>query len=157
VAGWLAVLERRQIGIYLAAVALATAVALAWPTATALSAAIDPALALMLFATFLQIPLSSLGRAFRPSRFLAALLAANFLVVPCLVLALQPLLPKDPLNKLFATAFGQQAAGCKARDAGRSYSAMPRSATPSGGRLLAKPFGAAPGGRSALLRGLWME
>jgi ACR3 family arsenite efflux pump ArsB len=62
--------------------------------------AINPALALMLFVTFLQVPLSDLRRAFTHVRFLSALLVTNFLIVPVLVACLVPWLPDEPLIRL---------------------------------------------------------
>jgi len=93
-------LEARQSGIYFGAVAAAALGALALPGATALGAFINPALAFMLFVTFLQVPLAELGRAFAQARFLGALLATNFIVVPLLVAALLPLAPELPLVRL---------------------------------------------------------
>ncbi|MDO8942012.1 MAG: hypothetical protein Q7U75_02455, partial [Desulfobacterales bacterium] len=60
----------------------------------------NPALAAMLFVTFLQVPLAELGRAFARGRFLAALLTANFVAVPLLVAALVNFLPSEDLVRL---------------------------------------------------------
>lgn len=89
-------LEQRQIPIYFAAVALAAVAAWALPGTGVLERAINPALALMLYVTFLQVPLAELRRAFGQVRFLAALMTANFIVVPLLVWALLQFLPADP-------------------------------------------------------------
>jgi len=93
-------LEHRQIIIYFAAVVVAAAVALLVPGTDALEGAINPALALMLFVTFLQVPLADLGRAFTRIRFLGALLTTNFLIVPLLVALLVQFLPADPMVRL---------------------------------------------------------
>ncbi|MGV3492494.1 MAG: arsenic resistance protein [Ramlibacter sp.] len=93
-------LETRQPWIYFGAVALGAAGALAVPSTAALQPAIEPALALMLFLTFLQLPLSALGLALRAGRFLAALLGVNFVAVPLLVALLLPWLPADPMLRL---------------------------------------------------------
>ena len=93
-------LEQRQIPIYFAAVALAAVAAWALPGTGVLERAINPALALMLYVTFLQVPLAELRRAFGQVRFLAALMTANFIVVPLLVWALLQFLPADPLLRL---------------------------------------------------------
>lgn len=85
-------LETHQVAIYFAAT-------LALPTA-GLAAAIEPALALMLFATFLQVPLADLGRALLRARFLSALLVANFVALPMLVLVLVQFAPADPIVRL---------------------------------------------------------
>lgn len=93
-------LEHRQIAIYFGAVALALVVAGLTPATTGLATVVNPALALMLFVTFLQVPLAELGRAFTHLRFVAALLVTNFLVIPLLVACLLPLAPADPLTRL---------------------------------------------------------
>jgi len=62
--------------------------------------AINPALAFMLFVTFLQVPVAALGRALREVRFLGALLVVNFAVIPLLVAVLIQFLPPDPLIRL---------------------------------------------------------
>lgn len=54
----------------------------------------------MLFVTFLQVPLASLGAALRNGRFFAALLVVNFLVVPLIVAVLVQLAPPDPLVRV---------------------------------------------------------
>jgi len=93
-------LEARQIAIYFGAVAAAVLAALALPATTALEALVNPALAFMLFVTFLQVPLAELGRAFAQARFLGALLVTNFVVVPLLVALLLPLAPDVPMVQL---------------------------------------------------------
>jgi ACR3 family arsenite transporter len=93
-------LEHRQIAIYFGAVALALIVAGQMPATARLAAVVNPALAFMLFVTFLQVPLAHLGRAFTHLRFLAALVVTNFLVIPLLVACLLPLAPADPLIRL---------------------------------------------------------
>lgn len=93
-------LETQQVKIYFAAVILAAIVSLAVPATTALESGINPALAFMLFVTFLQVPLADLGRAFMQVRFVAALLVTNFVAVPVLVFALMHLLPSDPMVRL---------------------------------------------------------
>ena len=93
-------LENRQIFIYFGAVAAAVAAAYAVPGTTALEIVVNPALALMLYLTFLQLPMPELKQAFGQVRFLGALLVANFLVVPLLVWALIQFLPVDPLLRL---------------------------------------------------------
>lgn len=93
-------LENHQAVIYFVAVALAAALAFVVPGTGVLEAAINPALAFMLFVTFLQVPVAELGQAFTRLRFLGALLTTNFIVVPLLVFALLPLIPADPLIRL---------------------------------------------------------
>lgn len=93
-------LENQQVKIYLAAVIIAGIAAQVMPGTTVLETAINPALALMLFVTFLQVPIAELGRAFRRVRFLATLMAVNFIAIPVLVLALIQFLPADPMVKI---------------------------------------------------------
>lgn len=93
-------LESNQVAIYFAAVVAAVACAFALTGTTAWEVAINPALALMLYVTFVQVPMAELKRAFARMRFLGALLVANFLVIPVLVGLLIQLLPADPLVRL---------------------------------------------------------
>ncbi len=93
-------LEARQVWIYFAAVIVATAIGFLIPRTEVLESAINPALALMLFVTFLQVPVAALGRALQELRFLGTLLAVNFIAVPLLVLGLMQFLPADPLIRL---------------------------------------------------------
>lgn len=93
-------MERLQVWIYFGAVALAAAMAAALPGMTVLEAAINPALAVMLFVTFLQVPMSDIGRGLRETRFLCALLLCNFLAVPLFVFLLLQMAPQDALLRL---------------------------------------------------------
>jgi ACR3 family arsenite transporter len=93
-------LEGRQIFIYFCAVAVGAGAALIVPGTTALENAINPALALMLYLTFLQVPMAELRQAFVQVRFLAALALANFVVIPLLVAVLIQFLPNDPMVRL---------------------------------------------------------
>ncbi|WP_236854442.1 bile acid:sodium symporter [Brucella pseudogrignonensis] len=95
-------LETHQVVIYFAVVIVAALAATPAPGLCILEAAINPALAVMLFATFLQVPLAELGRAFRQLRFMAALFVANFVVIPLIALQLIQFLPPDPLVRLGA-------------------------------------------------------
>lgn len=93
-------LEAQQVKIYFGTIIAAVLLSLVVPAMTKLEGGINPALALMLFVTFLQVPLADLGRAFLRLRFLAALLIANFVAAPLLVLALIQFLPADPMVRL---------------------------------------------------------
>lgn len=88
-------LEHHQSALYILAVILALMTAMTLPEPTRLEALINPSLGLMLYATFLQVPLIALGRAFTQLRFLGALLTANFVIVPLFVAVLAPYLPHD--------------------------------------------------------------
>ncbi|AKR44534.1 arsenic resistance protein [Methylophilus sp. TWE2] len=93
-------LENHQISIYFIAVILAAAISLMFKVDGGLSDLINPALAFMLFVTFLQVPLSDLGRAFTRIKFLSALLVSNFVAIPLLVMFLTQFLPDSPMIKL---------------------------------------------------------
>ncbi|RLM26916.1 arsenic resistance protein [Brenneria alni] len=93
-------MEEHQTAIYFISVIAAVLIALLLPKTEKLDVAINPALALMLFVTFLQVPLTSLKRSFTQVRFLAALLIANFIVIPLFLACLIPFLPPDPLIRL---------------------------------------------------------
>ncbi len=83
VAGWL---EKRQVWLYLAAIGFGALLgSLAPSLAPGLATAINPVLGLLLFATFLGVPLVEIGRAFRDIRFLGSLVLVNFVAVPVLV------------------------------------------------------------------------
>jgi len=89
-------LERRQVWVYIAAI---TAGLILGSTAPAGAAALErvlwPALAILMYATFTQVPLARLPAAFRDTRFMAAALLGNFVVLPALVAVLLMLLPID--------------------------------------------------------------
>ncbi len=93
-------LEQRQIGIYFLTVLVGAALAVLWPGTAGWDFVINPALALMLFVTFLQVPLAELARALRNVRFLGVLLFTNFVLIPLLVSVLILLAPPDPMIRL---------------------------------------------------------
>lgn len=79
-------LERHQIAIYFASVALAAAAGVIAPaSASGLDALVTPAIAVLMYAMFLQIPFMSLREALGNRRFIGALLLANFVLIPLLV------------------------------------------------------------------------
>jgi ACR3 family arsenite efflux pump ArsB len=93
-------LEHRQIALYFCAIVAAAITAWLAPRTGRLEAAINPALALMLYVTFLQVPIAQLRHALSNMRFLGALLVANFVVIPVLVAALLQMAPHDPMIRL---------------------------------------------------------
>jgi ACR3 family arsenite efflux pump ArsB len=96
-----AALERHQVWLYVAAIAVGSALGLSWPQAEAqLERLIYPVLAALLYASFSQVPFAKLRQAFADRRFTAALLTANFVAVPLVVLALSQLLPPDASLRL---------------------------------------------------------
>lgn len=88
--------DEQQVPLYVAAIAAGAALGLAAPgLAPTLEHTINPVLALLLFATFLGVPLVEVGRAFRDVRFLATVLVANFVVVPAIVYGLSRFVADD--------------------------------------------------------------
>ena len=76
-------LERHQVPLYLATMVLGAALGLAFPAVTSTwEPAVPPLIAVLLWSTFLGIPLTQLGDGLRDRRFLLVLLGLNFLVVP---------------------------------------------------------------------------
>ena len=89
-------LERHQVPLYLAALALGAAVGLLVPSvAHPLELAINPLLGALLYATFLGVPFARFGRAFRDWRFLATVLVVNFVLVPVIVFILSRIVAAD--------------------------------------------------------------
>lgn len=81
-------LERNQIPLYFIAVVLAAAIGLLAPSvAQPLEALVTPAIAVLMYAMFLQIPFLDLRAGLGNRRFMGALLLANFVLVPLLVWA----------------------------------------------------------------------
>ncbi len=90
-------LETRQIPIYFAAVLAAIVFGLlASDTARQLEALITPAIAVLMYAMFLQIPFLDLRQGLGNRRFITALLMANFMLVPLLVWAITRGLVEHP-------------------------------------------------------------
>lgn len=89
-------LERHQVVLYLLGITLGAALAWLLPSAApVLAVSINPVLGLLLFATFLGVPLAQLGRAFRDARFLAAVVVLNFVVVPLVAFGLSRFVDGD--------------------------------------------------------------
>lgn len=94
-------LERHQVWIYLAAIGcglLLGQLELLGPTAV--ESLLWPVLILLLYTTFVQIPLLDLRAAFQDRRFILAALAGQFLLLPLLVWSLIQWLPGDPVLRL---------------------------------------------------------
>ncbi|WP_284213920.1 arsenic resistance protein [Comamonas jiangduensis] len=91
------VLERWQAPIYLVTVVLAAVSAWRFGGMQVLKVAINPALAIMLYVTFLQVPWTALRAVWVQGRFLLALLVTNFVAIPLLVGVLSLMLPSDEL------------------------------------------------------------
>ncbi len=90
-------LETHQVWFYLGAIVAGLGLGHFAPgAAPLLEAVLWPTLGVMLFATFTQVPLTHLPDAFRDRRFMGAVLAGNFVIVPLLVWALLMLAPDSP-------------------------------------------------------------
>ena len=88
--------DDHQVLLYIAAILIGAAVGLAAPqVAPTLEHSIEPVLILLLFATFLAVPLIEVGKAFRDIRFLGAVLIANFIIVPAVVFGLSRFVVDD--------------------------------------------------------------
>jgi ACR3 family arsenite efflux pump ArsB len=93
IVGWW---DRHQVPLYVAAIILGGLISsLAPRIAPALTVTINPALALILFATFLEVPLIEVGRSFRDIRFLGTVLIVNFIIVPLIVFVLSRFVADD--------------------------------------------------------------
>ena len=90
-------MERYQVSLYLAALALGATTGLILPeAASALEPAINPILVALLYATFLGIPLTRLRAALTGTRFVAALLVVNFILAPLVVAVLSRQVADSP-------------------------------------------------------------
>ncbi len=79
-------LEHNQIALYFVVVLLAIVFGLLAPSlAHGLNVLVTPAIAVLMYAMFLQIPFLELRQGLGNKRFLSALLLANFVLVPLLV------------------------------------------------------------------------
>lgn len=94
-------LERYQVWIYLAAILGGLALGALFPAvALPFEAALWPALALLLYTTFVQVPLLHVRDAFRDGRFVLGIALGNFVLLPVLVWFLLPWLPDEPALRL---------------------------------------------------------
>ncbi|UXH39378.1 arsenic resistance protein [Pseudomonas promysalinigenes] len=90
-------LESQQIPLYFAAVVAAVIFGLlATDAAQHLHLLVTPAIAILMYAMFLQIPFLDVRQSLSNRRFMAALLVANFILVPLLVWALTRGLGEHP-------------------------------------------------------------
>ncbi|MFP7365825.1 bile acid:sodium symporter [Corynebacterium callunae] len=89
--------NKYQIPLYLGALGVGALIGLVFQTqAPAFDQAINPILMVLLYATFLAVPLNRLGRALTDLRFLAGLLVLNFLAVPVVVFVLTRAIADEP-------------------------------------------------------------
>ncbi len=96
-----ALLEKWQVAFYLLAAAVGLALGWAAPdAATSLAPLVWLLLALLLYTTFLQTPLTDIGHAFTRRRFMVYAVIGNFLFLPLLVVGLTAIAPADPAIRL---------------------------------------------------------
>ena len=88
--------ERHQVLLFLVSIGVGVGGGLLLPSAAAhLESVIIPALGALLFATFLAVPFTAIGRGFADGRFIGVVLALNFLVVPVVVFCLSRVVAAD--------------------------------------------------------------
>ncbi|KSU67906.1 arsenic resistance protein [Arthrobacter sp. NIO-1057] len=82
-------MDKHQIALYFFAIAAGCLAGIGFPSSRAgLAALINPLLCLLLYVTFLSIPLTRLVNGWRDFRFMSALLVINFILVPAIVFIL---------------------------------------------------------------------
>lgn len=90
-------IEQNQISIYFVAVIAAAIGGLMAPSAAqGLEALVTPAIAVLMYAMFLQIPFLNLREGLSNKAFMAALLIANFVFIPLLVWGMTRVLSEHP-------------------------------------------------------------
>ncbi len=95
------VLERRQVWVYLVAIAGGLALGGTRPgIAPYLETLLWPVLAVLLYTTFVQVPLLHIREAFRDRRFVLAVMMGNFVLIPLAVWLMLQWLPDDPVLHL---------------------------------------------------------
>ncbi|MGJ9373568.1 arsenic resistance protein [Nesterenkonia sp. CF4.4] len=94
-------LERHQVWLYLGAVSMGLALGSLTPgLGSTADALLWPVLALLLYATFTQVPMAALPTAFTEGRFMAAALLGNFVLLPAAVWALMQFIPENQALQL---------------------------------------------------------
>ena len=89
-------MERHQVTMYLVALAAGSLVGILLPEiADPAGYAVNPAIALLLYVTFLGVPFARIGSSLRDTRFLLTLGALNFVVVPPVVWVLSRFVADD--------------------------------------------------------------
>ena len=83
--GWFVFLEKHQIEFYFLAILGGTAIGYLFRVSSCASSVLNFILPVLLFVTFLQVPVSSVIDNLGNKRFLAALLVGNFVFIPILV------------------------------------------------------------------------
>ena len=94
-------LERYQVWVYVLAITVGLMLGNGAPgAARVLEHMLWPALALLMYATFTQIPLAQLPAAFKDIRFVLATLVGNFVILPILVATVLLLVPDHTALRL---------------------------------------------------------
>lgn len=89
------ILEEQQIWIYIFALIAGALSGVFLQNAGLLGILIEPAIAILLYSMFCQIPFLHLRKAFRNISFFKALLFGNFILIPILVWMFSLLLPDN--------------------------------------------------------------
>ncbi|WP_245155144.1 bile acid:sodium symporter [Nocardioides sp. 1609] len=88
--------DRHQVPLFVAAIGAGVLAGLLAPAAApTLERSINPVLALLLFATFLAVPMTEVANGFRDVRFLGTVMVANFVVVPPIAFGLSRFVADD--------------------------------------------------------------
>ena len=94
-------LEKYQVFIYLTFIACGLLIGSLFPSHIGfLESALWPILAILLYTTFTQVPLTHLRKAFTDTRFMSAAVIGNFVVLPLIVWCLMALGPGNPAVQL---------------------------------------------------------
>ncbi|HJG64960.1 MAG TPA: arsenic resistance protein [Corynebacterium stationis] len=89
-------LEKHQIWMYLLALVIGATTGLTAPElGSPLAIAINPVLGLLLYATFLMVPMARIGQGLKDFRFLGVLALLNFVLVPIVVFVLTRFIAGD--------------------------------------------------------------
>lgn len=90
-------MEKHQSWLYLTFIVLGLALGMGAPAfAEPLEQLLWPLLGILLYATFSQIPLLHIARSFKDTRFMAALMVGNFIVIPAFLALIVTWLPLPP-------------------------------------------------------------
>lgn len=94
-------IERRQVWIYLGAIAVGLGAGSLWPNADAVAEPLLwPVIAVLLYATFVQVPVREIGAAVKDVRLLSAVVIGNFIAIPLWVWVVTLVLPDDAALRL---------------------------------------------------------
>jgi ACR3 family arsenite efflux pump ArsB len=88
-------MERHQIALYVVTIVAGFGAGILLPGAQLLEVVINPAIGLLLYVTFLGVPFTRIGAAFRDARFLVTLFILNFALVPAIVFGLSRFVAHD--------------------------------------------------------------